>query len=67
MSAVEREYLVADKQQALLDELLGMGVGRQELVEILVEMGQPQPADNEALVRPGGGGGEEALQQDMRA
>eukprot|EP00775_Hariotina_reticulata_P002565 gene2565-2867_t len=40
LPAVEREYLLADKQQALLDELLGMGVSRQELVEILEDLAE---------------------------
>lgn len=51
----EREWLIADKQQVLLDELLAMGVLRQELVDILADMGQ-DTADDETLVRGGEGG-----------
>ncbi|KAF8072596.1 hypothetical protein HT031_000256 [Scenedesmus sp. PABB004] len=46
----EREWLIADKQQALLDELMAMGVKREELLEILLEMGQTA-AEGESLVR----------------
>jgi hypothetical protein len=46
----EREWLIADKQQVLLDELLAMGVMRQELVDILADMGQ-EAAQDETLVR----------------
>lgn len=48
-AAADREWLIADKQQAMLEELLQMGVKREELVEILAEMGQTA-ADEETLV-----------------
>jgi len=52
----ERDWLIADKQQVLYDELMAMGVMRQELVDILADMGQ-QAAEDEALVRGRGKGG----------
>lgn len=45
----DREWLIADKQQAMLEELLQMGVKREELVDILTELGQETSPD-EALV-----------------
>lgn len=45
----DRDWVIADKQQAMLDELLAMGVKRQELLDILSEMGQPAD-DGESLV-----------------
>lgn len=48
-AAAERDWLVADKQQQLYDEMLGMGVKRQELLSLLAELGQ-SAADDETAV-----------------
>jgi hypothetical protein len=52
----EREWLIADKQQVLLDELLAMGVMRQELVDILADMGQEAAEDETLVSEPGASG-----------
>jgi hypothetical protein len=49
-AAAERDWLVADKQQQLYDEMLGMGVKRGELLSLLAELGQ-SAADDETAVR----------------
>jgi hypothetical protein len=45
LSPTERDWLLADKQQALQDELTAMNVTRQELLNILKDLGQPAPDD----------------------
>ncbi|WIA08499.1 hypothetical protein OEZ85_007934 [Tetradesmus obliquus] len=47
-AAAERDWLVADKQQQLYDEMLGMGVKRQELLNLLAELGQSAAEDETA-------------------
>jgi hypothetical protein len=50
-AAAERDWLVADKQQQLYDEMLGMGVKRQELLNLLAELGQSAAEDETAVSR----------------
>jgi hypothetical protein len=48
-AAAERDWLVADKQQQLYDEMLGMGVKRGELLSLLAELGQSAAEDETAV------------------
>jgi hypothetical protein len=48
-AAAERDWLVADKQQQLYDEMMGMGVKRQELLSLLAELGQSAAEDETAV------------------
>jgi hypothetical protein len=60
MPPSERDWLLADKQQALQDELTAMNVTRQELINILKDLGQPAPENATQVwgchVSLGGGG-----------